>query len=110
MPLRIDINQPQIMEKVASDKFGTYVSVSWKRLIDPYTPRDTGQLMQNVEVQPFKLHYKQKYASIVYYGENMNFQKINPYSTYEWDIKAADAGQLSKLYRTLNTAITKGRI
>lgn len=64
---------------------------------------------QTVDIKPFKLHYKSKYAEAVYYGSNMTFQKKNPYSTYEWDVKAAEAGQLDKLYRTLNSALQSGQ-
>ena len=113
MNLRIDLNEPRIREKVTSDRFGLLVSNEWKRLIDPYTPRDTGVLMgitgQTVDIQPFKLHYKSKYAERVYYGYDMNFQKKNPYSTYEWDKAAANAGQLDKLTRTLNNALQSGQ-
>ena len=113
MNLRIDLNEPRIREKVTSDRFGLLVSNEWKRLIDPYTPRDTGVLMgitgQTVDIKPFKLHYKSKYAEAVYYGSNMTFQKKNPYSTYEWDVKAAETGQLDKLYRTLNNALQSGQ-
>ena len=114
MNLRIDLNEPRIREKVTSDRFGRLVSLEWKRQIDPYTPRDTGVLMgitgQTVDIQPFKLHYKSKYAERVYNSSDMNFQKKNPYSTYEWDIKAAQSGQLDKLYRTLNNGLQSGRI
>ena len=113
MNLRIDLNEPRIREKVTSDRFGKLVSNEWKRLIDPYTPRDTGVLMgitgKTVDIQPFKLHYKSKYAERVYYGYDMNFQKKNPYSTYEWDKAAANAGQLDKLTRTLNNALRSGQ-
>lgn len=113
MNIRIDLNEPQILQKVTSDRFGLFVSHEWKRLIDPYTPRDTGALMgitgQTVEELPFQIHYKEKYATYVYYGEDMTFQKLNPYSTYEWDVKAAEAGQLDKLYRTLNNGLRTGQ-
>ena len=109
MQIEVNLNEKRIIEKVTNDRFGTFVSKEWKSLIDPYTPRDTGSLMDSVDVQPFGLHYRQKYADAVYHGENMNFRKINPYSTYEWDIKAAQGGQLSKLYRTLNAGLQSGR-
>ena len=113
MELKINLDEPRIREKVTSDRFGLLVSNEWKRLIDPYTPRDTGILMgitgQTVDIQPFKLHYKSKYAEYVYYGSDMNFQKKNPYSTYEWDKAAANAGQLDKLTRTLNNALQSGQ-
>lgn len=112
MNLQINLNDPAIREKVTNDRFGLFVSNEWKRLLDPYTPRDTGMLMgasgQTVDIQPFKLHYKEKYAEAVYYGEDMNFQKKNPYSTYEWDVAAEKAGQKDKLYRTLNNALQSG--
>ena len=113
MKLRIDLNEPKIQSKLTNDRFGRLVSNEWKRLIDPYTPRDTGALMgitgQTVDVQPFKLHYKSNYAEYVYYGSDMNFQHINPYSTYEWDKAAEKAGQKDKLNRTLNNALQSGR-
>lgn len=109
MNLRIDLNEPRIREKVTSNRFGLLVSNEWKRLIDPYTPRDTGTLMQDATLRPFEIFYDQKYATRVYYGRNFKFKKINPSSTYEWDIKASQSGQLNKLYRTLNNALQSGR-
>lgn len=110
MNLRIDLNEPRIREKVTSDRFGLLVSNEWKRLIDPYTPRDTQTMQNNVRFYPFKIHYfTEGYPEKVYYGYNMNFQKKNPYSTYEWDKAAEKAGQKNKLYRTLNNALQSGR-
>lgn len=109
MNLRIDLNEPQIRQKVTNDRFGRLVSHEWKRLLNPYVPRDTSMLMQNVDELPFKLHYKQPYAVYVYEGDYMNFQKKNPFSTDHWDEKAAQAGQLNKLYRTINNALQSGR-
>ena len=109
MELKINLNEPRIKEKVTSDRFGLLVSNEWKRLIGPYTPRDTGTMQDTATLNPWQIHYKQKYASRVYYGEDFNFQKKNPYSTYEWDIAAEKAGQKDKLYRTLNNALQSGR-
>ena len=109
MELRIDLNEPQILKKVTNDRFGLLVSNEWKRLIDPYTPRDTGTMQDSASLNPWQIHYKQKYAERVYYGKDMTFQKKNPYSTYEWDKAAEEAGQKDKLYRTLNNALQSGR-
>jgi hypothetical protein len=116
MNVRIDLNEPKILAKVQNDRFGTFVSQSWKRLIDPYTPRDTGILQDTAEIYPWKIRYKGQKASngkfvaaYVYYNKGANFQKKNPYSTYEWDIKAAEAGQKDKLYRALNNALRSGQ-
>ena len=109
MNVRIDLNEPQILEKVQNDRFGLLVANEWKRLIDPYTPRDTGLMQETAKIYPNKIHYIQKYSSAVYYNAGANFQKKNPYSTYEWDKAAANAGQLDKLTRTLNNALQSGQ-
>jgi hypothetical protein len=109
MNLRIDLNEPRIKEKVTSDRFGLLVSHEWKRLLQPYEPRDTNTMSSTAKEYPWKIHYIQPYSEKVYYGYGLNFQKKNPYSTYEWDIAAANAGQLNKLYRGLNNALQSGR-
>ena len=118
MEMKININSPQILAKVTSDRFGLLVSHEWKRLIDPYTPRDTAALMgvtgQTVDEKPFKLHYKVPYAEAVYYNRRgVKFitqgSGRNPYATDHWDFKAEAAGQKDKLYRTLNNALQSGR-
>ena len=42
-------------------------------------------------------------------GRPLKYQKENPYSTDHWDEKAAKAGQLDKLYRTLNDGLSSGQ-
>lgn len=118
LQIKITINEPKITEKVTNDKLGLFVSQSWKGLIDPYTPRDTGQLMgiegRTVDILPFKLHYKAKndksggyYADYVYNSIGWDFKKINPSATDHWDIKAAEAGQLNKLYQSINNYLRR---
>ena len=109
MEIRIDLNEPKILSKVQNDRFGLLVSNEWKRLIDPYTPRDTGVMQETARIYPNKIHYIQPYSARVYYGRDFKFQKKNPYSTYEWDTAAANAGQLDKLIRTLNNALQSGQ-
>ena len=109
MNVRIDLNEPKILAKVQNDRFGLLVSNEWKRLIDPYTPRDTSLMEETARLYPWKIHYIQPYSNRVYRGYDFNFQHKNPYSTYEWDVKAAEAGQLDKLTRTLNNALQSGR-
>ena len=109
MNVRVDLNEPKILEKVQNDRFGLLVSNEWKRLIDPYTPRDTGTMQETAKLYPNKIHYIQPYSTRIYYGKEFNFQKKNPYSTYEWDIAAEKAGQKDKLYRTLNNALQSGQ-
>ena len=140
MELKINLNEPRIKEKVTNDRFGLFVSNEWKRLINPYTPKDTGIMMQSAKLRPWEIEYIQPYSAYMYYGEvyvdpktksagfltdegwksrpgikkvpsgrPIKYQKNNPYSTDHWDEKAAKAGQLDKLYRTLNNALQSGR-
>ena len=109
MNVRIDLNEPRILAKVQNGRFGTLVANEAKRVYDPYTPRDTGLMEETAKIYPWKIHYIQPYSSRVYYGRDFNFQHKNPYSTYEWDKAAANAGQLDKLTRTLNNALQSGQ-
>ena len=40
-------------------------------------------------------------------GKPINYQKKNPFSTDHWDIKAAEAGQLNKLYQSINNYLRR---
>ncbi len=109
MEIRIDLNESKILSKVQNDRFGLLVSNEWKRLIQPYEPRDTNTMSSTAKIYPWKIHYIQPYSARVYYGRDFTFQKKNPYSTYEWDVAAANAGQKDKLTRTLNNALQSGQ-
>ena len=69
MNVKVQLDAPRILSKVTNDRFGLFVSNEWKRLIDPYTPRDTGNLLRNVQLRPFEIHYKSPYAHYMYMGE-----------------------------------------
>ena len=115
MDIRIDLNKPQILAKVQSDRFGLFVAQQWKKQIDPYTPRDTGTLMQNVRFYPWQIHYyTEGYPEIVYYNRRgVTFVTKgtgrNPNATDHWDIAAAQAGKVQSLTRTLNNALQSGQ-
>lgn len=69
MNVRIDLNEPKILQKVTSDRFGLLASTEWKRLIDPYTPKDTGLTMESARIYPWRIHYIQPWSAYVYNGE-----------------------------------------
>ena len=69
MNVRIDLNEPRILQKVTNDEFGSYVSYEWKRLIDPYTPAETELMMGSVKLRPWEIEYFQPYSAYMYYGE-----------------------------------------
>lgn len=107
--IRIDLNESQIAKKVNNNRFGLLVAHEWKRLIDPYTPRDTGTMQDTAKIAPWTIMYDTRYANRVYYGRTMKFKHNNPYSTYEWDKAAVNAGQLDKLTRIINAALKSGQ-
>lgn len=107
--VRIHLSEEQFAKKVQNNRFGLFTAQEWKRLIDPYTPRDTGTMQDTAKITPWTITYDTKYAKYVYYGKRMNFKHNNPYSTYEWDNAAANAGQQDKLTRTLNAALRSGQ-
>lgn len=108
MSVKIVLNNDKILKKVNSDTFGKFVSNEWKRLINQYTPHKYGFLQSNVDILPFALHYKQNYANYQYNGVSKNGNPLNytkdpnPAATDHWDEKAAQSGQLEKLYRIIN--------
>ena len=118
MEIKIDLNEPKILEKVTSDRFGLFVSQQWKKQIDPFTPKDTGALMgaigERVTLKPWEIWYNSNYAEAVYFNRRgVTFITTgsgrNPYATDHWDIKAEQAGKKDSLYRTLNTALQSGK-
>lgn len=67
--VHIDLNEQQILQKVQNDRFGLFMAMEWKRLIDPYTPHGTGILQSNVTIRPFEIEYNSRYAHYIYTGE-----------------------------------------
>lgn len=65
----VDLNVSQIVKKVTNDRFGLFAAHEWKRLIDSYTPHDTGALQSNVIYHPFAIEYDSRYAHYIYTGE-----------------------------------------
>lgn len=110
MNCRVDLNEPKILNKVTNDTFGLYATQQWKKLINPYTPRDTGRTEETADVQPWRIIYNpvdpdtgEHYAYSIYHGIFMRFQKThNPYATHHWDSVAEQAGKKTDLYRELN--------
>lgn len=114
--VKIDVDTNELLKKIDNPTFGTFAASEWKRLIDPFTPRDTGQLMGlfgDVTIEPWEIHYNAQnngyyYSERVYYGTNLNFRKINPFATHHWDEAAEAAGKKEDLEKTLTNALNKG--
>lgn len=105
MNIKIVIDDAKVLAKVKNPEIGLFTSHEWKRLLNPYTPRNTGMLEQNVTYGPYWIRYNQEYAVYVYYGDRMNFQKKNPLACAHWDRAAAAAGQAQLLADSISKKI-----
>lgn len=105
-------DEEKIEKKIINDEMGLFVAAEWKRLIDPYTPRLTSNLMNNTELVPYGIWYRSPYAAAVYFNKRgaKFVQKgvgRNPYATDHWDAAAEKAGQKDKLYKAINEKLQK---
>ena len=112
--IKVELDENKIIRKVDNDRFGLLVAKSWRDLIDPYVPYRTGQLSgalgTTVQVSPWEIWYKMKYAEYVYFSNSWEFSKnMHNSATDHWDKAAEQAGQKDKLYRTLNNALQSGQ-
>lgn len=112
--IKVELDENKIIRKVDNDRFGLLVAKSWRDLIDPYVPYRTGQLSgalgTTVQVSPWKIWYKMKYAEYVYFSNGWEFSKnMHKSATDHWDKAAEQAGQKDKLYRTINNALQSGQ-
>ena len=112
--IKVELDENKIIRKVDNDRFGLLVAKTWRDLIDPYVPYRTGQLAgvegTTVQVSPWEIWYKMKYAEYVYFSNGWEFSKnMHKSATDHWDKAAEQAGQKDKLYRTLNNALQSGQ-
>lgn len=95
------LNARNIEATYINDQVKTFAHLELWRICCPYVPRDTGTLMQYVEITPEYLRYAVPYAERLYYGTKMNFRTDkNPLATAYWD-KAAMKTQREKLVRAV---------
>ena len=107
----ININSKKIASKITDNKqLWLRANTEWWRLISPYTPFDTGNLMEDVEITPEHILYRSPYAHRQYDGDNFDFSKEkHPLASARWD-KAAKPSQFPKLIETLQNIIDAGGI
>lgn len=111
----VNIDENKILQKITNDNFGLKVATEWKKLIGPFTPRDTGRTEDEAVVYPWQIAYNPvdpitgtHYAQKIYYGVGINFQTThNPYATHHWDKAAEQSGKKTELYDIINNQILK---
>lgn len=112
--VEIKLDERRVYGKVHSNRFGKYVALEWKRLIDPYTPRDTGMLQTNIRIEPFRIEYKSPYAHYMYEGEIYVDPELKVggfySSTYGWfsrpNVKKIPSGRSFNYSKSKNPSAT----
>ncbi len=66
--IKVELNMPQILDKVQNDNFGKFLITEWTRLIQPYTPHRNGDLERNITIKPFEATYNMPYSGYMYRG------------------------------------------
>ena len=107
----VNIDTQRIENKIDNnDAFWIYAANEWHRLISPWTPFRTGNLMRNVTITPKTIKYNAPYAWTVYHDTERNYnKKIHPLATARWD-ESAKPSQLSKLNSALQKLIDNGML
>lgn len=128
--IKVDMATPVV--QIITDDFYQAIATEWKKLIDPYTPRNTGQLEDSAVVKNGNIIYDpvdpetgKHYARDVYYPmagitihrlpekptappwSGSTRHERNPYSSTKWDEVAVQSGKLTELYRIINNQLLK---
>lgn len=75
------------IKQIANDeRVGLFFTTEAGRLMDPYTPMDTGMLYQNKTITKNSITYEQNYAKPMFEGQGLNFSKEkHPLATAHWN-------------------------
>ena len=101
-----NVNISKYADRLDNDNgLWTFAANTWYKLMEQYTPMDTGTLFKSVLIAPKEIHYVMDYAIPVYNGDHMNFQKTHHLlASAHWD-KAAMPTQGPKLVKSLDNYI-----
>lgn len=126
--IKVNIDEAKILNRFTNNLFGLKLASEWKKQIDPYVPRKTGYLMNNITIKPFEIVYHSPYSHFQYTGvvyedpdthsawARKGVKKViragpqalvydhskNPYATSEWDKAARDAGKVDNLAQIMS--------
>lgn len=88
-----------IVHKLINDRTQLFVAETCAKYMDKFVPMDSGTLAQSYTTEPKKVIYNAPYATHVYYGDWMRFQKEkHPLATARWDsaMKSAYGPQIAQ--------------
>ncbi len=93
-----------------NNKVGTFLASEWHKLISPFTPKQTGNLIEGKIIKPYAIQYTAQYANKMYFGKTFNFRKDkNPKATSFWSEKA-EATQKYKLIDAVGLFIEREKV
>ena len=91
-----------------NEKLGIFVANTWSKSFSPYVPMQTGNLDQNVAIEPFKVVYLSVYAHNMYTWVDYNFSKEqHPLAQAYWD-RASYSADKKKVAREITDYLKKG--
>ena len=93
MPVVRNIDKFELLNAVNNDDdFKVYAAECYRKRIEPFVPYNTGNLCNDVTIEPFRIRYNAPYAETVYNDLNRNFRKDkHPLATAKWDEVAEPA-------------------
>jgi len=93
------------LRNLVDNEVRLFANETYLKLISDFVPRETGALMESVDVQPDGIHYLQPYATRQYFGEDFNFSKEkNEKACAKWD-EVAMLTRKEKLIRSIREFI-----
>lgn len=107
------VDIPATMRMIDNDTFWRFAAKEWWRLLQPFTPFDTGALMESVDIEPKQIRYRQPYAARLYYGSDIDFKRSIAKGHFgaasHWDA-AAKPTETDKLIQSLQNYISSGHL
>ena len=113
MKVRVEMKpSSQIVNRILDDDVGRFLSETWAKIFEKYTPRDSGTLGQSYITEPWKVTYTQRYAHYQWQGvskkgKSLNYNKEkNMLAQSHWE-EAAERDKSSEVARAVTEYIKR---
>ena len=101
----LHIDAGRLAEELRSDGLWLHAARQWHRLYEPYVPRDTGRLYQEVRISPGQIEHTAPYAAYVYSGSFAS--GTGGAASRAWD-RAAEPVEKPKLIAAMQEYVDMG--
>lgn len=113
MKVRLEMKpSSQIVNRILDDDVGRFLSETWAKIFEKYTPRDSGTLGQSYITEPWKVTYTQRYSHYQWQGvskkgKQLNYNKEkNMLAQSHWE-EAAERDKSSEVARAVTEYIKR---